>query len=75
MVEIGGVYQNFKTGNTYRVVALGKLSETLEDMVIYEAQYENPVSNIWIRPQAMFEEKIEWPKGSGILVERFERIK
>jgi len=75
MVEVGGVYRHFKTGNTYRVVALGKHSETLEDMVVYEAQYENPISSIWVRPQGMFEEKTEWPKGSGILVARFERIK
>lgn len=74
MIEVGGLYRHFKTGNTYRVLALGKHSETLEDVVVYEAQYENPESKVWIRPRTMFEEIIEWPTGSGTLVPRFTRV-
>ena len=38
---------------------MAKHSETLEDMVVYEAQYNNPLSKVWVRPAAMFEEIIE----------------
>lgn len=72
--EVGGRYRNFKTGNEYIVLALGKHSETLEDVVIYEAQYDNDMSKVWVRPRAMFEEDVEWPKDSGTLVPRFIRI-
>ncbi|HET8581121.1 MAG TPA: DUF1653 domain-containing protein [Candidatus Paceibacterota bacterium] len=71
MVEAGQRYRHYKTGNLYRIIALGKHSETLEPMVVYEAQYENPESRVWIRPLSMFEEMVEWPKGSGITVPRF----
>ena len=73
-IEIHGIYRHYKTGNTYRVIALAKHSETLEDMVVYEAQYDNDMSKAWVRPRAMFEEEVEWPKGSGSMVPRFIRI-
>ena len=72
--ETGGRYRHYKTGNEYVVIALGKHSETLEPLVVYEAQYANPESKVWVRPQALFEETVEWPKGSGVMVERFTRI-
>ena len=53
-----GFYQHFK-GMKYRVIGLAKHSETLEDMVIYEALYDNPVAKIWVRPAKMFAETIE----------------
>lgn len=71
---VGGIYKHFKTGNLYKVIAIGKHSETLEDMVVYEAQYDNPKSKIWIRPLAIFLEKVEWPKESGIFVLRFSPV-
>jgi hypothetical protein len=74
MTEAGALYRHYKTGNTYRVIALGKHSETLEEMVVYEAQYDNPESKIWVRPRGMFEEDVEWPKGSSSMVPRFARI-
>lgn len=74
MIEVGRVYRNFKTGNDYRVLAVGKHSETREDVVIYEAQYENALSKVWVRPRSMFEELVEWPKGTGIMVPRFTEI-
>ena len=46
-------------------------SETLEDMVVYEALYDNPVGKIWVRPLKMFQEKVE---KDGKLVDRFEYI-
>ena len=68
----GEIYKHFKTGNLYKILEIAKDSETLEDFVVYESQYENPVSKNWIRPMKMFLEEVEWPKGSGIKVPRFE---
>ena len=72
--QAGKRYRHFKTGKEYVVLALGKDSESLEDVVVYEAQYDNPESKVWVRPRAMFEEEVEWPKGSGTMVPRFARI-
>jgi hypothetical protein len=54
-----GIYRHSKKGTLYRVIGMAKHSETLEDMVVYEAQYNNPLSKVWVRPAAMFEEIIE----------------
>lgn len=59
-----GVYKHYKTGNLYRVIGVGKHSETLEDLVYYEALYENEVSRFWIRPLKMFTEAVKAPDGS-----------
>lgn len=53
------------------MIAFAKHSETLEDMVIYEALYDNPRSKIWVRPLKMFFEKVEI---NGKKVPRFELI-
>ena len=53
-----GIYKHFKTGNLYRVIGVGKHSETLEDMVFYEALYNNEMSKLWARPLKMFTEEV-----------------
>jgi len=53
-----GIYKHFKTGNLYRVIGEGKHSETLEDLIFYEALYDNKISKLWARPLAMFAEEI-----------------
>lgn len=68
-----GLYKHYKTGNKYRVHYCAKHSETLEDMVVYEALYQTE-SRFWVRPVVMFMESVEWPKGSGTEVPRFEYI-
>ena len=65
-----GKYRHFK-GNEYNVLYIAKHSETLEDMVVYEALYDNKVSKIWVRPINMFLEKVE---NNGKIVNRFEYI-
>ena len=65
-----GKYRHFK-GNEYNVIAVAKHSETLEDMVVYEALYDNKVSKIWVRPLSMFLETIE---KDGKTFKRFEYI-
>lgn len=52
-----GKYRHYK-GNEYRVIGVAKHSETLEDMVVYEALYESAVSHLWVRPLAMFCENV-----------------
>ena len=53
-----GEYIHSKTGNPYQVIAVGKNCETLEEMVVYEALYDNPDGKIWIRPLKSFTEKV-----------------
>ncbi|MDD3887575.1 MAG: DUF1653 domain-containing protein [Patescibacteria group bacterium] len=50
-----GQYQHYK-GKKYIVIGVAKNSETLEDLVIYQAQYGK--KQIWARPIKMFLEKI-----------------
>ena len=61
-------YRHFK-GNVYRVLHIAKNSETLDDMVVYQAMYGE--RGIWVRPKAMFEEVIE---RDGKTFRRFEPI-
>jgi len=53
-----GIYEHFK-GKLYRVIGVAKHSETLEDLVVYEALYENKLSKLWVRPLKMFSETVE----------------
>lgn len=53
-----GIYEHYK-GKKYRVIGIAKHSETLEDLVVYERLYENKTAKLWVRPLAMFEEKVE----------------
>ncbi|OGG93781.1 hypothetical protein A2609_00850 [Candidatus Kaiserbacteria bacterium RIFOXYD1_FULL_47_14] len=63
-----GVYEHYK-GKKYRVIGVAKHSETLEDMVVYEALYENKLSKLWTRPLAMFLEEVDV---NGTRVPRFK---
>lgn len=52
-----GVYQHYK-GKQYLVLGIAKHSETLEDLVVYCALYENQKSALWVRPLKMFLEEV-----------------
>ncbi|MEI7513637.1 MAG: DUF1653 domain-containing protein [bacterium] len=54
-----GIYKHSKKGTEYKVHFIAKHSETLEDMVVYEALYNNDMSKFWVRPISMFEEIVE----------------
>ena len=58
-IKPGEVYKHYK-GNFYYVLAVCKHSESLEDLVVYVSLYKNPESQVWIRPQKMFEETVEY---------------
>jgi hypothetical protein len=55
---IGGLYEHYK-GMRYKVHGLVRHSETLEELVVYEALYENKLGTMWVRPKEMFLEFIE----------------
>ncbi len=65
-----GRYRHYK-GFEYEVFAVGKHSETLEDLVFYKALYDNKTSKFWVRPKAMFLEEIEI---DGKKLPRFEYL-
>ncbi len=69
MLKIGR-YRHYK-GKEYRVIGIAKHSETLEDLVVYEALYKNEVSKFWCRPLKMFTEKVEVDSKQ---ISRFEYI-
>lgn len=49
-----GIYKHSKSEKQYKVIGVGKHSETLEDLVIYETLYDNKMSKLWVRPVDMF---------------------
>lgn len=56
-VVIGGIYKHYK-GNLYYLLAVGKHSETLEDLVIYMPLYVSDKTQAWVRPLKMFLEEV-----------------
>jgi hypothetical protein len=61
-----GVYKHYK-GNKYKVIGVARHSETLEDLVVYEALYGG--GGLYVRPLGMFLEQVVL-EGRG--VPRFE---
>lgn len=51
-----GLYRHFK-GNEYRLLYVAKHSETLEEMVVYQALYGD--CGIWVRPARMWSEQVD----------------
>lgn len=68
-----GKYKHYK-GKEYKVIGIATHSETLKEMVIYEALYEiegKGLNSLWVRPKKMFEEQI---KLNGTMVNRFQHL-
>lgn len=63
-----GRYRHFK-GNEYRVLYIAKHSETLEEMVVYQALYGE--GGVWVRPASMWNETVE---RDGKVFKRFTYI-
>ncbi len=63
-----GLYRHFK-GGIYEVLFVAKNSETLEDMVVYRANYGE--HGVWVRPLSMWNETVE---RDGKTFKRFEYI-
>ena len=66
-LKIGKKYRHFK-GKEYLVLHIARHSETLEELVVYQALYGE--KGIWVRPLDMFLEQVEV---NGVLVNRFEK--
>ena len=67
-----GHYRHFK-GKEYQVIGLATHSETLEPMVVYRALYGE--GGFWVRPAAMWNERVDREDYSGprfIFVEEAE---
>lgn len=64
-----GVYEHYK-GKTYRVLSVGRHSETGEEMVIYQALYGE--QDYWVRPLKLFLESVELE--GGRVVPRFRLL-
>ena len=54
-IEIGKTYRHYK-GNLYKIIALAKCSETLEDLIVYQSGSEKKV---WVRPKKMWNEIVD----------------
>ena len=65
---VGGKYRHYK-GKLYTVIAETKHSETLEDLVVYRAEYGE--RGVWVRPKAMFLENVSV---DGKTFARFEYV-
>jgi cyclomaltodextrinase / maltogenic alpha-amylase / neopullulanase len=63
-----GKYKHYK-GKEYEVVGIARHSETLEELVVYKALYQNDGENLWVRPLKMFIEEVEI---EGKKMSRFE---
>lgn len=68
MTPIPGVYRHYK-GRNYRMIGVGKHTETNEIMVIYIGLYED--GPIWVRPLDQFMADIEH---EGKMQPRFKKI-
>ena len=65
-----GRYRHYK-GNDYEVLDVVCHSEKLEWLVLYKRLYDREGPELWVRPYAMFIEKVEY---EGQTVPRFEYI-
>ena len=61
-------YRHFK-GNVYRLVGIAKDSETLEEMVVYQAMYGE--GQMWVRSKEMFFGEVE---RDGKRIPRFREL-
>ena len=53
-ITVGKIYKHYK-GNVYKIIALGKHSETEEDMIVYQNVEKG---DIRVRPKSMWNEEV-----------------
>jgi hypothetical protein len=72
-VPIGAIFEHFK-GKKYKIIEIGRHSETLQLQVVYQSLYDSAEFGdhaIWIRPLEMFLETVVIDEQE---VPRFHRI-
>ncbi len=67
-VIVGSIYEHYK-GLRYKILGVGRHSETLEELIIYQALYGE--NDIWVRPLEMFFEATTVNGKSRL---RFQRV-
>ena len=68
-----GIYKHYK-GKLYKVIGVAHHSETLDEMVVYQAMYESAVFGkdaLMVRPIESFLENVDV---NGKKVKRFEKV-
>jgi hypothetical protein len=74
-IQAGQKYFHYKNPNrAYEIIGLALHSETMEELVIYKALYEDkfPYGQIWARPKKEFLGKVTF---EGKEIDRFRIIK
>lgn len=66
-IKPGQIYRHYK-GKTYKIIILGRHSETLEDLVACQRQEDG---NVYFRPKEMFFQNVEY---EGKIVPRFALV-
>lgn len=72
-IQIRERYRHYKN-KEYIVLAIAHHSETLEELVVYQALYDSKdfgSKPVWVRPREMFEDKVEV---DDKLTDRFSKI-
>jgi len=54
-IVTGNIYEHYK-GPRYKMLGVARHSETLEELVVYQALYGN--ADIWVHPLSMFLENV-----------------
>jgi hypothetical protein len=54
-LHVGDIFEHYR-GNRYKIVAIARHTETLEEMVVYQAMQRD--RECWVRPLGMFLETI-----------------
>ena len=67
-IPVGAFYEHYK-GLRYKVLAVALHSETLEEVVVYQAQYRD--KGVWVRPLGMFLENVTI---NGVTQPRFKKV-
>ncbi len=67
-IVAGSLYEHYK-GLRYKILGVGRHSETLEELVVYQALYGE--GDVWVRPLSMFLESITI---NGLLQPRFKLV-
>jgi hypothetical protein len=65
---IGGIYEHYK-GNRYKILSVARHSETLEEIVVYQALEGD--KDVWVRPLSLFLDEVVI---NGKLQPRFKEL-